>query len=340
MPDTAFSIRPAGRQRPLGWWLLRALGAFGILILIALLAGWTYQTTSERYDAAAYPMAGGLIEADGVRLHLHCMNDGAAGPTIILLTGMGSVSSAWNPVMRDVATDHRVCAYDRDGTGWSDDSGKPRDAGVAAARLAALLDAAGITGPVVLAAHSYGGIVARVFTHTYPDRVSGLVLVDSSHQDMGQRFPPEIQGLFDDLLASFGLVETLHHTGLPRALSLVAPAVDGLEGTDLAASMSRLNTISHMHASAAEAEGWERSAALARQVQTFGDLPLHVLVADDWPEPMLPSWLEMQRELAALSSRGRFDVVAGANHSQIAMDARYAPRVAAAIRGVTEAAAD
>jgi len=330
----------AHMRRNTRWWLLRAAAGVGLLVLIALLGGWTYQTLSERGDAAAYPMAGRLVEADGVRLHLHCMNNDAAGPAIILLTGMGSVSSSWLPVMRDLAASHRVCAYDRDGTGWSEESGQPRDAGIATGRLAALLDAADMSGPVILAAHSYGGIVARVFTHTYPERVAGLVLVDSSHQDMGERFPPEIQGLFDDLLASFGLIEMLHHTGLPRALSLVAPAVDGLEGNDLAASMSRLNTIAHMRASAAEAEGWERSASRARQVRSFGDMPMHVLVADDWPALMLPSWLDMQRELAALSSRGQFEVVEGANHSQIAMDSRYAPRVAAAIRNVAKAAAN
>jgi len=310
----------------------------GLPVMVVLIGG-IYQIASAALDRSAYPMAGDLLEIDGVKLHVHCAGEENEGSTIVLLTGMGSLSSAWTPVMDDLATTHHVCTYDRDGTGWSEDSGKPRDAVLAAARLHQLAEKTGMHAPYILAGHSYGGIVARIFADTYPAETAGVVLVDSAHQDMGQRFPPQAQEEFANLLSSFGMVETLHHTGLPRAFALMAPAVDGLEGGALAASMSRLNTVEHMHGSAAEADGWETSAARARQITSFGDMPLHVLVASDWPDFMLPSWLEMQRELASLSTNGTFEVVEGASHSQIAMDRRYAPRVSAAIRDVAAQAA-
>lgn len=311
-----------------------AAGLIVGLPVAVLVLGGIYQIVSAALDRSAYPMAGELVTVDGIDLHLHCSGESNSGPTIVLLTGMGSLSSAWQPVMDDLAATHHVCAYDRDGTGWSADSGQPRDAMIAATRLRDLAVNNGFRGPYILAGHSYGGIVARIFADTYPQLTGGLVLVDSAHQDMGQRFPEEAQAAFADLLSSFGMVEKLNYTGIPRAFALMEPAVDGLEGEVLAASMSRLNTVEHMRGSAAEAEGWERSAVRARQIATLGDMPLYVLVASDWPEFMVPSWLEMQSELAALSSNSRFDVVEGANHSQIAMDKRYAPRVIAAIRHV------
>lgn len=312
--------------------LIVAIGV-GLPVLVVLIGG-TYQLASAALDRSAYLMAGDLVEIDGVKLHVYCTGEENKGSTVILLTGMGSLSSAWTPVMDDLAMTHHVCTYDRDGTGWSEDSGKPRDAVLAVARLHQLATKTGMRAPYVLAGHSYGGIVARIFADTHPAETAGLVLVDSAHQDMGQRFPPQAQEEFANLLSSFGMVEKLHYTGLPRALALMAPAVDGLEGKALAASMSRLNTVEHMRGSAAEADGWEASALRARQVTSFGEIPLHVLVASDWPDFMLPSWLEMQGELAALSANGTFEVVDGANHSQIAMDRRYAPRVSAAIRSV------
>ncbi|MGD1933733.1 MAG: alpha/beta fold hydrolase [Candidatus Phaeomarinobacter sp.] len=313
--------------------LLVAATVIGLPLLIILIGG-IYQLASATLDRSTYPMAGDLVEIDGIRLHLHCAGEEHRGPTIILLTGMGSLSSAWTPVMNDLATTHHVCTYDRDGTGWSEDSGMPRDAVLASARLHQLAAKTGMRAPYVLAGHSYGGVVAQIFADTYPAETAGVVLVDSAHKDMGQRFPPQAQEEFANLLASFGMVETLHYTGLPRAFGLMAPSVDGLEGRALAASMSRLNTVQHMRGSAAEADGWETSAARARQITSLGKMPLHVIVASDWPDFMLPSWLEMQGELAALSANGRFEIVEGANHSQIAMDRRYAPRVSAAIRRV------
>lgn len=318
-----------------------ALYAAGLIVglpLTLLALGSIYQMVAAAMDRSAYPMTGELVSVDGVDLHLHCSGEANTGPTVVLLTGMGSLSSAWQPVMDGLAVTHHVCTYDREGTGWSSDSGQPRDALIAASRLRDLAAINGFRGPYILVGHSYGGVVARIFADMYPQLTGGIVLVDSAHQDMGQRFPEEAQIAFADLLSSFALVEKLNYTGIPRAFSLMAPAVDGLEDEALAASMSKLNTVEHMRGSAAEAEGWERSASRAGQVTTLGDMPLFVLVASDWPEFMVPSWLEMQGELAALSSNSRFDVVEGANHSQIAMDKRHAPRVVAAIRHVADQA--
>ena len=60
----------------------------------------------------------------------------------------------------------------------SDPVPQPTTAGDAVADLHALLGAAGETGPYVLVAHSYGGLIARLYASTYPRDVAGLVLVD------------------------------------------------------------------------------------------------------------------------------------------------------------------
>jgi pimeloyl-ACP methyl ester carboxylesterase len=49
--------------------------------------------------------------------------------------------------------------------------------------LLALLDGAGIEPPYVLAAHSYGGFVSRLFGSRYPGETAGLVLIEGSHDD-------------------------------------------------------------------------------------------------------------------------------------------------------------
>src|SRR5688500_2738028 len=46
--------------------------------------------------------------------------------------------------------------------------------------LPALLAAAGESKPVVIAAHSMGGLVARICARTYPKDVAGMILLDAT----------------------------------------------------------------------------------------------------------------------------------------------------------------
>jgi pimeloyl-ACP methyl ester carboxylesterase len=61
----------------------------------------------------------------------------------------------------------------------------PRDK---VADLHALLRAADVRDPYVLVAHSSGGLVVRLYASMYPDEVVGMVLLDSTHEDVWLRF--------------------------------------------------------------------------------------------------------------------------------------------------------
>ncbi|MCG8481536.1 MAG: alpha/beta hydrolase, partial [Spirochaetales bacterium] len=87
----------------------------------------------------------------------------------------------WSAVQAEVALITRVCSYDRPGFGWSDPTDDVIYSPDVAESLHTLLNNAGETGPYILVGHSYGGIHVRNFAHLFPDDVSGIVLVDSSH---------------------------------------------------------------------------------------------------------------------------------------------------------------
>jgi len=304
------------------------------LILTILVAGAMYQQIASANDKVEFPMPGSLVEVRGVKLHIHCTGPTSSSPSVILIPGMGSISSAWENVQKPLSKNWRTCSYDRDGLGWSEDSGQVRDVDIAADRLNQLLTSMKISPPFILVGHSYGGMVARVFADEYPEKVSGLVLVDSAHQDMGERFGPEAQAGFKSLLNSFNIAYFAHFSGFLRAVNAMAPAIDGLSGYSWQLSMSKLNTSQHMYGSAQEAEGWNRSAARTREITSLGQLPLSVFVALEWPEFMLPEWKVMQQELASLSSRGTVNFVEGANHSQVVMQSKYALEVVAEIESI------
>ena len=151
----------------------------------------------------------GTFDIGGRKMYLQCTGRGS--PTVILISGGGIAADLWDSPLGErpsvyptIARTTRVCAYDRPGTtraraeggiSRSDPVPQPVTPSRSVADLHALLEASGQTGPFVLAAHSYGGLVARLFAHQYPTEVAGMVLVDS--------FSPELREAMPDLWPSW-----------------------------------------------------------------------------------------------------------------------------------------
>ena len=156
-----------------------------LLIFGALLVcGPAYQSVAMYYDLRHIPMRGKLIDIGGYRLHLYCFGQKINGKSIVILEGgIGAPSLMWSLVQSDVAKQTRVCSYDRAGYGWSDPSPTPRTANQIVRELHDLLQQAGEAPPYILAGHSFGGIVIRVYAAEYPADVSGMILADARHED-------------------------------------------------------------------------------------------------------------------------------------------------------------
>lgn len=129
---------------------------------------------------------------DGREMYLECTGEGS--PTVILIGGLRAAADYWVAENVDAALAvapavsefTRVCSYDRPGTvrqgnafSRSDPIRQPSSEESAVADLHALLTSADVTGPFVLAAHSYGGFIARLYASSYPDDVVGMVLIDA-----------------------------------------------------------------------------------------------------------------------------------------------------------------
>lgn len=271
----------------------------------AALASFTYQTIAEGLDRRRFPPPGQLVDIGGRRLHLVTAGEGS--PAVVIIPALADNVLQWLHVLQGVATETQACVYDRAGIGWSDPPPRRwRTPDIMAADLHALLSAAGIPPPYVLVGHSAGGLVARRFCARYPSTVAGILLADSSHEDqatriaaadwrkgrfwymtMAARRQARILGI-RRFAASLGLVK-----GLDADIAREAPPeyADAARAIMLSSRQRRVAVREMLLMT----RTWGPPPRL-------GSIPLTVLTAARWSGPLWPAWMQMQDELAALSS--------------------------------------
>jgi pimeloyl-ACP methyl ester carboxylesterase len=158
--------------------------------LALLVIGTAYQFIATKIDDINYPPPGKMIDIGGFSLHINCTGSSElGGPTVVLDAGLGGFSLDWSLVQSEVEKIARVCIFDRAGYGWSDESPHPRTSAYIASELNELLERAGERGPFILVGHSFGGINSRTFANRYPEKIYGVVLVDSPHEDQESVLP-------------------------------------------------------------------------------------------------------------------------------------------------------
>ena len=213
---------------------------------------------------------------------------GAGSPTVLLLGGR---AAAWKPIQIELNPFTRTCVFDHMGS-----NPNPLTAEQIANNVHTLLEDADMTTPYVLVGFSVGGYIARLFTNSYPDEVAGMVLLDSSHEDQNARLlvalPPETSEECQELHD--------YRAGLQgRQVIPIAPQIS----LDFEASATQVRTL-------------ERD---------LGNLPLVVLTAgrSEWPDCFQPevhqqldqAWLDMQDDLARLSTNSTHLVAEESSHS-------------------------
>jgi pimeloyl-ACP methyl ester carboxylesterase len=147
-----------------------------------------------------------LINIGERRLSIYCNGKATHSPTVILIPGGGRTAQDWEKVQPAVAKFARVCSYDPANFGASDKATMaPQPMEEAIDDLQSLLKAAGEKKPFILVGHSISGIYIRRFVTKYPGQASGLVFVDSSHEEQSLRLSElDPQGPLDDVLARIG----------------------------------------------------------------------------------------------------------------------------------------
>jgi pimeloyl-ACP methyl ester carboxylesterase len=186
--------------------------------------------------------------------------------------------------------------YDRAGLGQSEPAPLPRPLSAFTTDLHNILHDFGAQPPYVLVGGSFGGMLVLHYASLYPAEVMGVLLLDSTHPEHNQ-----------------------------RALSVLPPEEPG-EPASLSEFRAKLTQLDRIPPESNDWEGLDVPASIgeARELWNLGDIPLIVLTAgqDEW-EAGFPKdvaglyeqvWLDLQKEMAALSTTSKHRIVEDSDH--------------------------
>jgi pimeloyl-ACP methyl ester carboxylesterase len=207
---------------------------------------------------------------------------GNGDPAVILINGGSGPIEGWYKVIHEIAEQSTVVAYNRLGVGGSDKPSAPQHGDAIVTALRQFLQEINVSPPYILVGHSLGGLYANLYARQYPNEISGVVLLDSSHPD--------------DLIIN--KTQNTFIRGINRVLGLL----------DSFFAHRKWNEVNFV----------EETVKMIEMSGPFPDVPL-VVVSGGKKPPMMPELaMEIRRnnqlDLVRLSSQSRHVVASKSGH--------------------------
>jgi pimeloyl-ACP methyl ester carboxylesterase len=181
--------------------------------------------------------------------------------------------------------------------------------------LHALLGTASESPPYILVGHSLGGMLARVFADRFEGEVVGFVFVDSGHPQQEERLPRPSSAA---VKIGEAIMRAGSESGVLRLLPIPRDGILPLEAWRTRRALGPQSVPTMIQEFAAVSD----IAVHDFRSWPLGDVPTVVLTASEsfrnLPEELRttadPIRMDLQRELAALSSNSAHRVIPGAGH--------------------------
>ena len=277
---------------------VRATSRFVALAVVALMIASSSVVAVTPGFADYVQPRGNYVSLETHRLYYDCVGTGS--PVVVIEHGIGGAALEWIRVQDMVAAQTRVCTYDRAGYGFSDTGPGPRTVDAALDDLSRLLKAIDAAPPYVLVGHSYGGLSVRYFAARYPSKSAGLVLIESSQEQVTPQIGHERRQMR----------HALNESAITRTQYADDPyvAATGFLNSRRKAVFAQMDELGYLTESA------KKVAAFSLPM----DLPLTVITRDPERSGQVAfedSWATAQKELATLTEKARLVVLRGADHN-------------------------
>ncbi|WP_406686549.1 alpha/beta hydrolase [Rossellomorea vietnamensis] len=260
---------------------------------------------------------------------------GNKGPLVIILTGMGCSFEEWYEVTQTLSKTYRVLTFHRQGLGQSEIGSGIQNTASTVRDLAEILHYLQIDEPVYLMGHSYGGLCAQHFAKIYPEKVAGVILIDSTSVDLKELEKLDLPVLNQDSDQSW-IEKSLEYSNKSECelMEILKPSLTEKQRQFPKAIQQKLldfqvNPLLYK-AMASEIKEWTKDADLIRSLGDFPDVPLIVIGRDkeytiqselengipEWELRIFEEkWEELITNQSKLSIHGEFFLASHSGHS-------------------------
>ncbi|WP_054769997.1 alpha/beta fold hydrolase [Lysinibacillus parviboronicapiens] len=306
---------------------LKLLGlVFMVIVSLTLISGFLYELISYKNVKSKFPPDGQMIDVGKREIHMNIQGTKTNLPPVVIETGTGSWSYDWSNVQQELSKYTQVITYDRAGYGWSDPPPNGFSVGTTIEDLSKILEFSEIETPVILVGHSVGGVYSRLFADRYPEKVFGLVLVDSRNEYFSEQATEYNNKFFETqdqtmnrFLSQIGIVRLLGANIFSNSIPDYISAEKYINVHWDAPFFKVLDE---------EIKEIEVSEKLLKDTQSLEDKPLTIVTPIDVELMALElefseqevndlnrKWKDSQKRLTNLSTNSKFVLVANSTHS-------------------------
>ena len=144
------------------------------------------------------------MSINNINLEYHRIDNGSI--SIVFLNGFRMPFKSWDKVYPELALENSVFLFNRRGVGRSKKATESQDGNTILSEMRSLFYNLRLKPPYILVAHSFGGLLANLYSRVYPDEVSGIVFVDSPYPseviEQKKNIPPFVVNVFNEGLKS------------------------------------------------------------------------------------------------------------------------------------------
>ena len=306
----------AARFLPMAAWLLYAVAS---LMLLGAGISWI---KAQRLP----PAPGRIYDINGRQVHIYAEGERGDNFPVIWVAGGHGEGLIMNHLHKAIRGETRSILFDRTGSGWTGPANAPVTISGEVEQLNLLLERAGEEGPFVLAGHSFGGMFSANFAHHYPERVAGVVLLDST-PPWNVAYVGKLS--FSGVLRKAWWGALASHFGLSR---LVEPEIDDPD-SDLARELQDVAVEVNAHSVQAKSllaeasvfkSSMENPLDLVIGKGALADIPLLLMSANPTSEEQagLRSQLTNMMGLSELQADNLMDGLRDSADQQVALSSR------------------
>ena len=291
---------------------------------------------------------GSVKQIHGEELRVAIDNRDATGPAILFSNGLGTILDYWDPVV-DRLPDLTSIRFDRPGLGGSPVSKRSsRDLGAEIDRLLAVGSSVDPQRKLILVGHSYGGVIVEAAARLHPERVAGLVLVDSSDPAEHADPKPRSRPLYARAIITFA-------GSAPQVAKRLGAAIEQLtifvttarkDGPRLSAAQRALvSTPGHLASIFHEDARMPKHCSQLidiEQRQPMPDIPVHMLVGGESGgliQIRQKNWIKRaEARLPLFGPRSRIEIFRAAHLMMFDVPAEIAEAITMAAHGIPRTA--